>query len=224
MAKQTIGLGSSANDGTGDTLRTGGDKINDNFDELYGDVAPRISGRYYPIQRNAQTAAGTASGLNQIRWTPFTITSAIAIDRIVLNVTAVSVGQNTSAAIYAADATTKMPTGNALASTGSVASPASAGEAEGTISSTTLQPGLYWLGTNNSDTTIALGAVNIAGSSVPWLIGVSAAADCFVGNNMGLSINTPTVTFGTWPDMTSGTVNVTSTATNVMPFAFFRIA
>ena len=35
MAKQTVGLGSSANDGTGDSLRVGGDKINDNFNELY---------------------------------------------------------------------------------------------------------------------------------------------------------------------------------------------
>jgi len=35
MAKQALGLGSSANDGTGDDLRTGGDKINDNFDEIY---------------------------------------------------------------------------------------------------------------------------------------------------------------------------------------------
>ena len=35
MAYQSIGLGSSANDGTGDDLRTGGDKINDNFVELY---------------------------------------------------------------------------------------------------------------------------------------------------------------------------------------------
>ena len=31
MAKQTVGIGSSANDGTGDTLRAGADKINDNF-------------------------------------------------------------------------------------------------------------------------------------------------------------------------------------------------
>jgi hypothetical protein len=36
MAKQAIGIGSSANDGTGDPLRTAFDKINDNFDELYG--------------------------------------------------------------------------------------------------------------------------------------------------------------------------------------------
>ena len=35
MAKQTVNLGSSANDGTGDPLRTAFDKINDNFDELY---------------------------------------------------------------------------------------------------------------------------------------------------------------------------------------------
>ena len=35
MAKQTINIGSSANDGTGDPLRTSFDKINDNFNELY---------------------------------------------------------------------------------------------------------------------------------------------------------------------------------------------
>ena len=39
MAKQTVGLGSSANDGTGDSLRVGGDKINDNFNELYTAIA-----------------------------------------------------------------------------------------------------------------------------------------------------------------------------------------
>ena len=35
MAKQSINLGSSANDGGGTTLRAGGDIVNDNFDELY---------------------------------------------------------------------------------------------------------------------------------------------------------------------------------------------
>lgn len=35
MSKQTIGIGAAANDNTGDTLRTGGTKINDNFSELY---------------------------------------------------------------------------------------------------------------------------------------------------------------------------------------------
>lgn len=35
MAKQTINIGTVANDGTGDTLRNAFDKCNDNFDELY---------------------------------------------------------------------------------------------------------------------------------------------------------------------------------------------
>ena len=36
MAQQTINLGTSANDGTGDNLRSAMDKCNDNFTELYG--------------------------------------------------------------------------------------------------------------------------------------------------------------------------------------------
>jgi len=35
MAKQTISLGTTANDGTGSSLRVGGDMINDNFTEVY---------------------------------------------------------------------------------------------------------------------------------------------------------------------------------------------
>ncbi len=39
MAQQSINIGSAANDGTGDPLRTAFDKINDNFNELYGSTA-----------------------------------------------------------------------------------------------------------------------------------------------------------------------------------------
>ena len=35
MALQSLNLGTAANDGTGDNLRIGGDKINDNFAEIY---------------------------------------------------------------------------------------------------------------------------------------------------------------------------------------------
>jgi hypothetical protein len=35
LAKQTINIGSAANDGTGDPIRDAFDKVNDNFDELY---------------------------------------------------------------------------------------------------------------------------------------------------------------------------------------------
>ena len=35
MAQQTLNIGATANDGTGDTLRAAMDKVNDNFDEIY---------------------------------------------------------------------------------------------------------------------------------------------------------------------------------------------
>ena len=47
MAKQTINIGSSANDGSGSSLRAGGDLINDNFNEIYtafGDGSTLSSG------------------------------------------------------------------------------------------------------------------------------------------------------------------------------------
>ena len=47
MANQTLGLGSAANDGTGDTLRAALDKVNDNFLEIYtliGDTSALTTG------------------------------------------------------------------------------------------------------------------------------------------------------------------------------------
>ena len=54
MAQQSINIGSNANDGTGDPLRTAFDKINANFNELYGasaeandileDTSPQLGG------------------------------------------------------------------------------------------------------------------------------------------------------------------------------------
>lgn len=35
MAKQTINIGTTANDGTGDSIRDAFDKVNDNFTEVY---------------------------------------------------------------------------------------------------------------------------------------------------------------------------------------------
>lgn len=46
MAQQTINIGSAPDDGTGDTLRDGGDKINDNFTELYTDKADKAGGTF----------------------------------------------------------------------------------------------------------------------------------------------------------------------------------
>jgi hypothetical protein len=44
MARQNLNTGSTANDGTGDTLRTAGTKINENFIELYSQLGGGDSG------------------------------------------------------------------------------------------------------------------------------------------------------------------------------------
>jgi hypothetical protein len=67
MAKQTINIGTVANDGTGDTLRDAFDKANDNFTELYAsgggggdlvdDTSPQLGGN---LDLNGNRITGSA--------------------------------------------------------------------------------------------------------------------------------------------------------------------
>lgn len=54
MAKTLINLGSVQDDGTGDPLRTAGQKINSNFDEIYSTFGDGST--LTPISSNADTA------------------------------------------------------------------------------------------------------------------------------------------------------------------------
>ena len=64
MTKQTINRGSAANDGTGDNLRAGAAKVNENFNELYnvlGDGTTLLSGNYIT---DASTSVLTNKSIN----------------------------------------------------------------------------------------------------------------------------------------------------------------
>ena len=60
MSKQTINIGSVANDGTGDNLRDSFDKTNQNFDEVYIGIAP-IARQTAPV--TSIGAAGDIAGM-----------------------------------------------------------------------------------------------------------------------------------------------------------------
>ena len=68
MAYQSIGLGAAADDGTGDTLRIGADKVNDNFVEIYTALgtgtalSSGISANATAITLNAPTITGVVGG------------------------------------------------------------------------------------------------------------------------------------------------------------------
>ena len=65
MAKQTVNIGSAPNDGTGSTLREGGDLINDNFNEIYtaiGDGTTITAGTFLTDSNSVVVTSKTISG------------------------------------------------------------------------------------------------------------------------------------------------------------------
>ena len=94
MAKQTINIGTSANDGTGDPLRTAMDKTNDNFTELYNGAGGVADGSVTSAKLAADAVtqakiAADAVGANQLA------SSAVVTASIVdSNVTTAKIADN----------------------------------------------------------------------------------------------------------------------------------
>jgi len=94
MAQQIINIGTIANDNTGDTLRGAGQKINDNFDELYGslpiDAAPST---WVPTLTDSGGGRTYAITTNTARHTSIGYVSTFTADVTVNSVTGSATGQ-----------------------------------------------------------------------------------------------------------------------------------
>jgi len=112
MANQILALGTTADDGTGDNLRVGGDKINDNFLELYtalgdGDaISSGISASATVISLVDPNISGTISGTFAISGTQTAATITT------LNSTTVNAGTATIAAGSITDSSGAISFGN----------------------------------------------------------------------------------------------------------------
>ena len=77
MARQDINIGSNANDGTGDDLRTAMQKINTNFTELYAETSVdsgiTISGNTISSNRSDDDIVFEPSGVGAVRFPAVTI-------------------------------------------------------------------------------------------------------------------------------------------------------
>jgi len=84
MAKQTINIGTSANDGTGSTIRDGGDLINDNFNEIYnllGDGSS-LSSTVFTIVDESSTESTISYGERLAITGGTNLTSAVSGDSV----------------------------------------------------------------------------------------------------------------------------------------------
>ena len=112
MANQILALGTTADDGTGDNLRVGGDKINDNFLELYtalgdGDtISSGISASATVISLVDPNISGTIAGTFAISGTQTAATITT------LNSTTVNAGTATIAAGSITDSSGAISFGN----------------------------------------------------------------------------------------------------------------
>ena len=99
MAYQSLGLGSSANDGTGDDLRTGGDKINDNFVELYTKLGngSALSNLTFPTGTDTIVGRATTDTLTNKTLTSPTINGATVSSSLSGNFTLVFEGATADA-------------------------------------------------------------------------------------------------------------------------------
>tara|TARA_R100001463_G_scaffold120475_2_gene176539 strand:- start:280 stop:945 length:666 start_codon:yes stop_codon:yes gene_type:complete len=83
MAKQVIGVGASANDGTGDNLRDAFIKVNDNFTELYdddaGDVGSIIAGTGISVDQATGNVTVTNDSPNETHTGDVTGATALTI-------------------------------------------------------------------------------------------------------------------------------------------------
>ena len=126
MAKQTVNIGSAANDGTGDPLRTAFDKINDNFTELYSDdagdvnsvngatgtvvldsddIAEGTTNEYYTeakVSANTSVVANTAKVTNATHTGDVTGSTALTIANDVIDYDKLGAEFTTSAAVTTA--------------------------------------------------------------------------------------------------------------------------
>ncbi|MDB5584299.1 MAG: hypothetical protein JWR80_9475 [Bradyrhizobium sp.] len=162
-----------------------------------------VSGRWYCSVLGCTTTSGAAISANSIRLLPFIITKPIPVAQLAANVTTSSAAGNFQLAIYAHNATTGRPTGTALCSTANM-STASVAAVSAAVTQVTLPPGIYW-GAVNQDNAVAA-YVSLANTAplAGNLIGSATLATVSGATALVSLFLTVAQTFGTWPDLTSG--------------------
>ena len=121
MAQQIINIGTIANDNTGDTLRGAGQKINDNFTEVYAELPMTAPATWAPTLTDSGGGRTFAITTNTARHTSIGFLTTFTSDVTVNSVTGTATGQlrltlpdtvtyTTAAAVWLTNATNQAKT------------------------------------------------------------------------------------------------------------------
>ena len=192
MAKQTINIGTTANDGTGDQLRSAFDKINDNFTELYSDDAGDVGSitATAPIARDQATGAVTISLNDAGISTAKLANDAVTHDKLENRYTAKATSTDTgSQNLDASAATTFLLTGNIATATLTIQN-MKLGQVIDIVLSGTLTSAVITLATNFTSATINKVGSTDLDTSATNLIQVVCVDDTDSAAIVNYSINT----------------------------------
>lgn len=212
MAQQTIGLGSAPNDGTGDDLRTGGDKINDNFSELYSLIGSFINKGGYTWPHLWTGTTGAAKSANVLYFAPIVIPTGFSADRIAIVINATVAG-NARLGIYNNRNSVNLP-GTLVLDAGTVATDGATGEAYIAISQA-LDPGKYWLAA------VFDAAANVLRCTGGFPMGANALYSIGVAQSAGLYRN---FTYAALPADESAKIVTDYTKDTLTPYITLRRA
>jgi len=93
MAQQTINIGAIANDNTGDTLRGAGQKINDNFDEIYAALPLLSPATWVPTLIDSGGGRTFAFTVNTARHTSIGFVTTFTADLTINSVSGSATGE-----------------------------------------------------------------------------------------------------------------------------------
>ncbi|HEY1605630.1 MAG TPA: hypothetical protein VGF77_08515 [Allosphingosinicella sp.] len=184
---------------------------------------PYSSGRYYLPDRspNLPNAAGAVGVSGTLYMMPGSLRKAATIASFVANITTLAAGGNFQIAIYAADATTGLPTGAPLYTSAS-ASTAATGAIE-TSTGATLAAGDYWFCLQRDNATVIFRSFVTTSLAPVQLVGASTG---LLALGAGAAGWTKTGTFGTWPTLTGNqtTDGLTLATTAIVPMIAFKVS
>lgn len=179
-----------------------------------------VAGRWYNPFPFLATTTGVGFLQNNIFLTPFVLEKPITVSDLGCRINVNAAG-NVQLAIYAHNAATGAPTGNALASTGNISTAVAGGvSADITGADVALSAGVvYWMASNVDNSTVTLQCVS--GAVASYLIGDTLAniTPTSTTTNFWRKI---AQTFGTWPDLTGGGTSVVALAAQNAALVFLK--